>query len=576
MSVAGLTRRLAVIELRRPTLAMAIGLAVPLFFIIAIALPILFLIVNSFNLARPGQAAEYSLQNWEAAFSDRTIWAALWNSFTLGAVRTIIGLVLGVGFAWLLARTDMPGNGLIELLFRIELFVPGLPFTLGFILLMDPHYGLVNELAKNLPFVSGPVVNIYSFWGIIWVHLAAGSVAFYVFLLTPLFRRMGASLEEAGRMSGASHFVVLRRITMPVLLPGILGVTMLVFVRALEAFEVELLLGPQAGIQVYSTKIWNMLREDPPLFGTATALGSIFLVGMIGLALVYRAAVAGRDYTTVTGKEYAASLTRLGPFRWIAFGACMVWMLLALAAPMVFLVLGSFMRRYGFFHIPDPFTARHWEQMLQDAVFVSSLQNSLIIAVAVGVGGMLLYTSVAYFLIRSRSPSVPLVDALTWLPWAVPGLLMSLGLLWLFLATPARTLLYGSLIGIIIAIIIRDSPVSTQLMKASVLQVGRELEESARMSGATWITMYWRVLLPLLAPAAFTVGLLAFAGALRDISTVALLYSGSSRPLSILLLEYGLSGNLERSSALAILLVVMIAIVSILGQRLTTRVSASR
>jgi iron(III) transport system permease protein len=158
----------------------------------------------------------------------------------------------------------------------------------------------------------------------------------------------------------------------------------------------------------------------------------------------------------------------------------------------------------------------------------------------------------------------------------VPGILMSLGLLWLFLSSPAKTLLYGSLIGIIIAIVIRDSPVSTQLMKAAILQVHRELEESAKICGAAWLTMYWRILLPLLAPTAFTVALLAFAGALRDISTVVLLYSGASRPLSILLLEYGISGQLERSSALAILLVLMIAAASILGQRLSARLSASR
>src|SRR5688500_7311148 len=107
---------------------------------------------------------------------------ALWNSFSLGTVRTLIGLVMGVGFAWLIARTDMPGSHIMEFLFRIELFVPSLPYTLGFILLMDPNYGLVNELAKSLLQTDSPIVNIYSYWGIIWVHLAASGVAFYVFL----------------------------------------------------------------------------------------------------------------------------------------------------------------------------------------------------------------------------------------------------------------------------------------------------------------------------------------------------------------------------------------------------------
>jgi iron(III) transport system permease protein len=286
--------------------------------------------------------------------------------------------------------------------------------------------------------------------------------------------------------------------------------------------------------------------------------------------------VAGKDYTTVTGRDFSTERTRLGQWRYPALGLCVAWLFISLAAPMTFLVLGSFMRRYGFFHIADPFTTAHWTGMLQDGIFLSSLQNSMIIAACVGLGTMVVYTLVAYFIVRSRASTAGAVDALTWLPWAVPGILMSLGLLWLFLSLPIRTLLYGSLLGIIIAIIIRDSPVSTQLMKAAIMQVGQELEESAKMSGASWLIMYWRILLPLLAPTAFTVALLAFAGALRDISTVVLLYSGASRPLSILLLEYGISGDLERSSALAILLVAMIAVASVLGQRLSGRLSAAR
>src|SRR5581483_389894 len=96
---------------------------VPIAMGIAIGLPIVFVLLNSFNIARPGEAPVYSLDNWTTAFSDRTIWASLWNSLSLGIVRTLIGLVLGVGFAWLLARTDMPGAGIVEFLFRIELFV---------------------------------------------------------------------------------------------------------------------------------------------------------------------------------------------------------------------------------------------------------------------------------------------------------------------------------------------------------------------------------------------------------------------------------------------------------------------
>src|SRR5207244_2089745 len=149
---------------------------------------------------------------------------------------------------------------------------------------------------------------------------------------------------------------------------------------------------------------------------------------MVGLAFFYRSAVAGRDYTTVTGKDYSTAPIRLGPFRYLAVGVCSLWMVLALLAPITFLVLASFMRRYGFFHIPDPFTGRNWERMVGrpcwdlpplcggDSIFWSSAWNSIIIAVCVGLGSMVLYTLVAYFIIRSKAATTGLVDALSWLP----------------------------------------------------------------------------------------------------------------------------------------------------------------
>jgi iron(III) transport system permease protein len=284
----------------------------------------------------------------------------------------------------------------------------------------------------------------------------------------------------------------------------------------------------------------------------------------------------GKVFTTVTGQGYSAAPARLGRWRWPTAAACFGFFAVALAAPLAFLVLGSFMRRYGFFQLANPFTLNHWQNLFRDPVFFSSVRNSLIIAAAVAIVGILLYSLVAYAIVRQRSWSAQATDILVWVPWAVPGILMSLGLLWLFLGTPLRVVLYGSLVGIIVAIVIKDSPLSTQFFKAAFLQLGSELEESARVCGASWFRAYLRVLLPLMAPTAITVGLLAFLSAIRDISTSVLLYSAQSRPLAILMLEYSFAGQMERSTAIGVLVTVFVLGVTIAARAVGFRLARER
>jgi iron(III) transport system permease protein len=300
------------------------------------------------------------------------------------------------------------------------------------------------------------------------------------------------------------------------------------------------------------------------------------LLLLFGLALMQQWYLRGKSFTTVTGRGFTAAPVRLGRWGPVAAAFCLGWFLIAMAAPLVFLILGSFMRRYGFFQLTNPFTLSQWQNLFGDPVFFSSVRNSLVISAAVAVGVVLVYSLVAYSIVRVPSRASRLTDLLVWVPWAVPGILLSLGLLWLFLGTPLRGVLYGSVTGIILAMVIKDSPLSTQFFKASLLQIGTELEESARTSGASWWQTYRRVLLPLLAPTAITVGLLSFLSALRDISTPVLLYSAQSRPLSILMLEYSFSGEMERGAAIGVLITVFVMVVTLISRAVGLRLSRDR
>lgn len=545
-----------------------------LFFALAMGLPFLFLLIGSFNLSPPGREAVYGLANWLSAFRDDATIHSLWMSFALSAVRLVPAMVIAVIFAWLIGRTDMPGRNAIEFFCWLAFFIPDFPLTLAWILLLDPNYGFLNGLARSLPFVDGPLFNPYSFWGIVWVHTSTGGIWFKVILLAPIFRRLGAALEEAARVAGADGWTTFRRITLPLLAPMILAVAVLSFIRGLQSFNTELLLGTPAGIYVYSTRIYDYIRREPASYGEATALGSVFIVAL-GILLVcyWRFLAGGRKFTVVSGQGYSSARINLGRWRGVALAGCLVYLAIMTVLPLIFLVLGSFMRRFGFFQIAAPFTLAHWQNLLSDPVFLIALQNSLIIATVTAIGGIFLYSSVAYILASRRTTAVAALESLCWLPHVLPGILLGLGVLWLVLATPLRFFLYGTVWGIAFALMLGDSPVTTQAFRAGFLQLGADLEEAARVAGASWWYTYRRILLPLLAPIAGAVGLMNFGSALTSISTPVLLYSHQSRPLAILLLEYSVTGELERGAALGLLITAMICAMMLLGRKLGLKLS---
>ena len=576
MKVTETTTKYRAIRIRlRPIRVAEVSLIA--FFAVVTGLPLMFLVVGSFNLAAPGQSAVYGLANWVRAFNDPTTVSALWMSFLLSVARLIPAIIIAVIFAWLIARTDMPGANAIEFFCWMAYFIPDFPLTLAWILLLDPNYGLLNTLALQSPFVHAAPFNPYSFWGIVWVHTSSGGIWFKVILLTPVFRRLGAALEEAARVAGANTTTVLRRVTVPLLSPMILAVAVLSFIRGLQSFNTELLLGTPAGIYVYSTRIYDYIHREPASYGEATALGSVFIITLGVLLFFYwRYLRSKRRFTVVTGQSYSTTRVRLGRWRYIALAACVSYIAMMSLLPLIFLIIGSFMRRYGFFHINSPFTLAHWKDLFSDPIFFLALKNSLLIATITACAGIALYSIAAYVLVSRRAVMAPVLEGLCWLPHILPGILLGLGILWLFLATPLRFVFYGTIWGIALALMVSDSPVTTQAFRAGYLQLGADLEEAARVAGASWGYTYRRILLPLLAPIAGAVGLMNFGGALTSISTPVLLYSHESRPLAILMLEYSVTGELERGAALGLLITALICVMMLIGRRLGLQLSGQQ
>jgi iron(III) transport system permease protein len=528
------------------------------------AYPTVLMFLSSFQTNRPGQPITWGLDAWRTALGDPALMAALGNTFLLAGVRTAIVTSLAIFFAWVVTRTDTPYKGAIEFVMWLGFFFPQLPMVMGWILMLDPQYGVLNTAWQKVFGVPGPF-DIYSYAGIIWSHLAFGTSIRFL-LITPAFRAMDASLEEAARTSGADGPTVLRRIIIPILAPAIVAAVALGFIKALQSFETEMVLGIPVNIYVYSTKIWDYIHWEPPEYGPATALSSLFLIIIFAMVWFQRLIIGRRDYTTITGRSYSARPHQLGRWRWVTFGICATWIGVMILLPLSFLIMGTFMRLFGFFDVANPWTTRHWITAFDDPIFVASLRNTLSLGLGAALVGALFFALVSYVLIRQRFAGRSAMDFLTWLPWALPGVLLGLALLWTFLGNPALRALYGTVYLLMLAIIVSELPLGTQILKASVMQISKELEESAALSGAAWLYTFRRIVIPLLAPAIIAVALIVFIAAVRDIPTIIFLASPQSRTLSLLMIDYIAGAQMEKAVVLGVFITGLILVAASVGR----------
>jgi len=554
--VAELTQAIAVPGPRRIELQSVLCTAVLALVALCVVFPIALVVLQSFQVAAPGQPATYGLDGWRAALGEPGLRAALANTFKVTVVRQLLSLPLAVLIAWVLARTDLPGRGWIEFAFWAAFFLPSFTVTLSWVLLLDPDYGLVNTMLAKLPFVGKGPFNIYSFWGIVWVHVITGSLTVKVILLTPAFRNMNASFEEASRVAGAGTLRTAVRITVPVMAPVILSVLLLGTMVSLQTFEVEQVLGLPFRFFVFSTMIYDLLITRVPRYDAATALAVLILAAMLPLVLGQQWLTRGRRYTTVTG-QFQNQPHKLGRWRAPATAAMVVVVLIVLGVPVVFALLGTFMKLFGFFNIADPWTLDNWRTVLGDDQFLHSLRNTLVLAIGTAAVTVVIHSLIAYIAVRTRYAGRRALDFISWLPFTVPGIILGLALLWLFLGVGFLRPLYGTTALLIIAGVISGMPLGVQIIKSGLLQLGGELEEASRIAGASWWTTYRRIVLRLMAPTLMAVAMITFVGAARNISNFALLSTSASRPLSILQLDYVAQRKFEEAVVVACIIMLI-------------------
>jgi len=510
--------------------------------------PLAMVLYGSVRDVAPGQPGAFTLANWRAVLSDAGTFQLLATSILIALPRTVLALLLATVFAWCLARTTTPGKRLLEGLLVFLFFLPELPWVLAWMLLGAPNVGLLNQWLRTIVPGVESFVNVYSYGGLIVLGAVRSAPVLFLFVY-PAFQAMDATLEEAARMAGASAWRTIWRIDLPLLLPALLASGILSFVVAMEAFEIPQLLGTPARIFVFTTRIYDLAYGGHVArFGPAMVLAVLLLLLTVSLIAVQWKILKGRAYTTISGRGYQARPLDLGAWRWVPFVGIVTFFVIFGALPFVVLLLNSFMELSGFISW-EMRTTRHWTDALSRTAVLTSIKDTLTVGVTAATLGMIVSALISYVVTRTRWAGRRVLDLVAWAPWAVPGLVMALGFLWAFVWLP----IYGTLWLLVLVFVARGLPVGSRFFTSTMVQIGAELEESARIHGASWLRTFMRIWVPLLRPAILGAWILLFVVAVRVLDLAVLLAGPGSRMLSVDIFLWTVTGRQEAASVLALL-----------------------
>jgi iron(III) transport system permease protein len=529
--------------------------------------PFLFLLEGSVADAARGGA--WSLANFEAVLGSRRFLATSVNSVVFAAGSAVLALVIGWITAFIVERTNAPLKSLAYLAAIVSLGTPYILYVTAWLLLLGKA-GPVNQLYRQLTGSAELLIDIYSMPGMIMVEGFLWSPLAFL-LVGATLRNANPELEEAARVSGAGVLATIARITLRLSLPAILALAMLVFIRAIEAFEVPALVGLPGRLSVLTTDIYsNMVAKAPPDLGGASALSVLMLVLVLALLAVYgRLSRHAERFATVTGKGFRPRPFDLGRLRYAAAVVLVVNFVLLLLVPIAMLAWVSLLPFY------QPVSAAALKLVTLDNYrtvlspdHVELIANTLVVAVATATIAVLLTFLAAWLAVR-RAPGGWLVERLATIPLVFPGLILGIAVMQLFLHLPIP--LYGTLGILIWAFVINYLPYGMRYSGSGMLQIHRELEESAEMCGASPFTRLSRIVAPLLAPALLAGWLFIFLMSARVLSLAILLAGPRSQTMAVALFDLWGNGQGTELAALGLIWSMLMAMIAAVFYALARR-----
>jgi len=501
------------------------------------------------------------------AYSDPRNFSAVRNTLLIAAGTSLLSTVFGTFMAWAVVRTDMPWRRTVEGASIVPFISTPFIGALAWLLLASPGTGLINQFWRLLFGPGEAIVDIYSIWGIVLVETLYEMP--YVFLIVAgALRSMDPTLEEASFSSGAGLVRTTLKVTLPLVLPAILGGALLVFVMSAEQFGVPAVIGTPARIRVLTTSIWESQSVFPPNYGLGAALCvTLFLISTIGLYL-QRRIVNARSFTTVGGKGARPRRIHLGAMKWVVSGLCLLYLLMSVVLPYATIFFSSIRSLWTPHFDWAQITIENYNWILfKYPITQRALFNSLLLAVAGATIGIMFAAVISFLTLRTRVPGRKSLDYLAMLPLAFPGIVLAVGLLRAWISPPL--VLYGTIWILLIAYITRYLPYGVRSTSATLVQIHPELEESSLSSGANWFQTFWRVTLPLLKPGIISGWILLFVSFTRELSASVLLYSPGHEVISVAIYDLWAQGDFRPLSALAMIQIVISLVMLVIVKRVT-------
>jgi iron(III) transport system permease protein len=498
-----------------------------------------------FGAAR--EAGAFSLRPVFTVLGSTTVIA---NTLIVGIGATLCSVTIGAALALMLARIRTPGRFLLSRLVTLPLYITPLLTAIAWSWLGSPRGGLINLFARQV-FGIDSLVNLHTPGGVVFVS-ALSYVPLPFLLIGAALRGMDPSLEESARVHGASTLASLRRVTLPLVLPAILGSGLLVFVQAMGLFSVPAVLGMPDGFQVAGTEIYRLLNNYPPRVNQAAAWGLLLLVATAGLVWLQSAVLRRRSYVTVTGKAFRPRLLHVGPARWLLAAIAWTYVLAAVILPVGTLIWAALVQ----FITIDPhlmrFDFRHFHYVLFEyPKTYLALKNSLILGAVTATCVCALGLAISWVVVRTRGVIRPWLDQVSMFPLAMPSMVLAIGLLWAYVGLKLLPI-YGTIGILLLAYVTHYLPFGVRAGSAALRQLHAELEDAARMTGATWSkTMRW-IVLPLTRPTLIATWTLLFILAMQEVSSSILLYTSRTTVLSVAVFDLWEAGNVNALAALSV------------------------
>jgi iron(III) transport system permease protein len=496
----------------------------------------------------------YTLARYRDVFADPALQKALWNTVVLSFWVGVASVAVGAPLAWLTARTDVPGRGLIRGLVLASFVTPPFLGAFAWVMLAGPNAGYLNRLWRAVTGVEAPLVNIFTMPGLIFVVTIYTFPYVYIMVANTL-ALIASDMEEAGAILGAGRLWVALTITFPMVLPALVSGFILSVLQALALFGSPAILALPAGFHTITTQIWSLF-QFPPKVEMAAAFSMPLLLATIVLLWLQKRLLGRRGYAAVGGKGGRRRVIPLGPWRYPALGACLVVMASAIFLPYGILAKAAFSKAWA-----QPLT---WDNVTlgnfaftffqysatRDAV-VNTLELGLLTA-TVGAG---LVALLAYIASRRLVFGYQVVAFLALMPVVIPGVVLAVALFIAYTRPPF--VLYGTLWILFIAYLTKEMPVGYAQSDATFRGIPPDLEDAGRILGAGRLRVLGDITGPLARSGVIAAWCFIFIGVIRELSASIILFTPNTKVMSVVLFDLKEEGQF---GAIAVLGLLMLAL----------------